>query len=78
MFEGIEMDAEEQISIVTRAELLLAQGKEKEAAELFAGISDKKGVTPWISKRLGFLNIQSPTPESETEGETEDETETES
>ena len=78
MLEGIEMDAEEQISTVTRAELLLAQGKEKEAAELFTGISDKKGVTPWVSKRLSFLNIQGPTPESETEGETEDETEKES
>ena len=78
MLEGIEMDTEEQISIVTRAELLLAQGKEKEAAELFTDISEKKGITPWVSKRLGFLNIQGPTPESETEGETEAETEKES
>jgi len=74
MLEGIEMDAEEQISTVTRAELLLSQGKEKEAAELFASVSEKKGVTPWVSKRLGFLNIQEQPPESETEGEIEEET----
>ena len=52
MLEGIKMDIPEQISSVTKAELLLAQGKEKEAADLLKHIADSKGVTPWVSKRL--------------------------
>ena len=75
LLEGIEMDAEEQISAVTHAELLLAQGKEKEATELFTQVLENKGVTPWVSKRLGPLNIQNSTA---SEGTTETETTIES
>ncbi|MFC1541302.1 hypothetical protein ACFL50_02495, partial [Candidatus Latescibacterota bacterium] len=75
VLEGIEMDAQEQITAVTRAELLLAQGKEKEAIELFEDISNQKGVTPWVSKRLGHLNIGEQTSSNTAEIETETETE---
>jgi len=78
LLEGIEMDPEEQISAVTRAELLLAQGKEKEASELFAHVSENKGITPWVSKRLRRLNIQDSTEnDSTTETETTIESESE-
>jgi len=55
LFEGIEMDFDEQISKVTLAEVLLAQGKEEEASGLFREVSSRKGVTHWVSKRLSEL-----------------------
>jgi hypothetical protein len=55
LFEGVEMDFEEQIAQVTLAELLLAQGKKKEAADLFLEVSKRKGVTHWVAKRLRLL-----------------------
>ncbi len=55
LLEGIEMDIPEQVSSVTKVELLLAQGKEKEAADLLKHIADRKGVTPWVSKRLNKI-----------------------
>ncbi|MFC1539143.1 hypothetical protein ACFL6H_06955, partial [Candidatus Latescibacterota bacterium] len=73
VLEGIEMDAQEQITAVTRAEILLAQGKKKEAIELLEDISNQKGVTPWVAKRLIQFNIgeqaSSNTAEIETEPE---------
>jgi hypothetical protein len=58
LFPGIEMDFNKQIDIVTRAEILLAQGKKKEAAELFAQILAGKGVTSWVGKRLNQLGLK--------------------
>ncbi len=55
LYEGVEMDFDEQIADVTLAELLLAQGKKKEATDLFVGLSKKKGVTSWVAKRLRAL-----------------------
>jgi hypothetical protein len=52
LMPGIEMDIGEQISAVTRAEIFLKQGKRKEAAEIFADIAKKKGVTPIVAKHL--------------------------
>jgi hypothetical protein len=57
MLEGIEMDAEEQTKMVTRAELLLSQGKKDKAVEIYTKIAEKKGVTPFVAKRLKQLNI---------------------
>ena len=56
LMKGIEMEVEEQISNVTLAELLISLGKGKEAAELLKNVSDKKGVTPRVSKLLEQLN----------------------
>lgn len=55
IFEGVEMDFDEQIADVTLAELLLAQGKKKEAADLFIEVSKRKGITHWVAKRLRLL-----------------------
>jgi len=55
IFEGVEMDFDEQIADVTLAELLLAQGKKKEAADLFMEVSKRKGITHWVAKRLRLL-----------------------
>ncbi len=77
MLEGIEMDADEQISTVTHAEILLAQGKEKEAIKLYTHVSEKRGVTPFVSKRLRELNIRnSNESKSATAEESTTETET--
>ncbi|MDP2983986.1 MAG: hypothetical protein Q8O92_11745 [Candidatus Latescibacter sp.] len=57
LFEGVEMDFDEQIDAVTHAELLLAQGKRKEAANAFQHLSETKGVTHWVSKRLRMLTV---------------------
>ncbi|MCE5250827.1 hypothetical protein LLG96_11465 [bacterium] len=59
LFDGIEMDFDDQIALVTRAELLLAQKKNQEAAELLKQVSQQKGVTHWVAKRLRLLNPQS-------------------
>lgn len=56
LFEGVEMSFEDQTDDVTLAELLLAQGKKKEAAELFQQISRNKGTTFWVAKRLRALS----------------------
>lgn len=55
IFEGVEMDFDEQIADVTLAELLLAQGKKKEAADLFMEVSKRKGITHWVAKRIRLL-----------------------
>ena len=55
LMPGIEMDPREQTENVTRAEIFLAQGKKKEAAEIYASIARKKGVTPFVAKRLKEL-----------------------
>jgi hypothetical protein len=55
-FEGVEMNYDEQIADVTLAELLFAQGKKKEAADLFLEVSKRKGVTHWVAKRLRLLS----------------------
>lgn len=57
LFEGVEMDFDEQVDAVTHAELLLAQGKRKEAAEAFQRLSETKGVTHWVSKRLSMFSV---------------------
>jgi len=55
LFEGIAMDVEEQIKAVTRAEMLIAQGKNKEAGVLLDSVVDKKGVTTRVRKLLENL-----------------------
>jgi len=55
LFEGVEMEFDEQIADVTLAELLLAQGKKKEATDLYIALSKRKGVTRWVEKRLRLL-----------------------
>ncbi|MCD6308137.1 MAG: hypothetical protein J7M24_03990, partial [Candidatus Latescibacteria bacterium] len=57
LFEGIGMDYDEQISAVTLAEVLLAQGKNDEAEELFKKVQAQEGITTWVAKRL---NIHAP------------------
>ncbi|MFA6472924.1 MAG: hypothetical protein WCU00_12880, partial [Candidatus Latescibacterota bacterium] len=57
LFDGVTMDFDDQIDLVTHAELLLAQGKRKEAAEIFHQLSEKKGVTHWVSKRLRQFSL---------------------
>ena len=56
LFEGVEMDFDEQALMVTRAELLLAQKKKDEAARLFKEVAEKKGKTFWVEKRLQQLS----------------------
>ncbi len=55
LFEGVEMSFEDQTDDVTLAELLLAQGKKKEAVDLFQRVSQNKGTTFWVAKRLRAL-----------------------
>ncbi|MFC1692283.1 hypothetical protein ACFL1R_02120 [Candidatus Latescibacterota bacterium] len=55
LLEGVEMDFDEQVSQVTLAEILLAQSKQNEALEIFTYISEHKGTTPWVTKRLAEL-----------------------
>jgi len=55
LMPGIDMDAKEQVEAVTRAEVFLAQGKKKEAADIYASVSKKKGATPFVLKRLKEL-----------------------
>jgi len=57
LFDGVMMDFDDQIDLVTHAELLLAQGKRKEAAEIYHQLSENKGVTHWVSKRLRQLSV---------------------
>ena len=59
LFEGVEMDFDEQISSVTLAEVLLAQGKEEEAMELLEKVSSQKGTTHWVAKRLNLSTAES-------------------
>lgn len=56
LFEGVEMDFDEQATMVTRAELLLAQKKKDEAAKLYKEVAEKKGTTFWVEKRLRQLS----------------------
>jgi hypothetical protein len=56
LFDGVAMDFDEQINSVTLAELLLAQGKHKEAAEIFLKLTNQKGVTHWVTKRVRLLS----------------------
>ena len=55
MFSGVEMDFENQVQNVTRAEILLAMGKKDDAVTLFREVSAKKGETNWVTKRLRML-----------------------
>ncbi len=59
LFEGVEMDYDEQVGCVTLAEVLIAQGREEEAADLLKSVRDKKGVTSWVAKRM---NLDVPAP----------------
>ncbi|MHB9030368.1 MAG: hypothetical protein ACYC9O_16505 [Candidatus Latescibacterota bacterium] len=59
LFEGVEMSFSEQIDTVTLGELLLAQGKKKEAVECFQEVAKKKGMTNWVAKRLRLLSSNS-------------------
>ncbi len=68
-FDGFEMDAEEQIRAVTRAELLLAQGKTSEAADVFSQIVESQGITPWVAKRCAELGVKVPGNAVESESE---------
>ena len=52
------MDFDEQVKNVTLAEVLLAQGKKEEAAELFNSVASQKGVTYWVEKRIRALKAQ--------------------
>ncbi len=56
LFDGVEMDFDEQATMVTRAELLLAQKKKDEAANLYKEVAEKKGTTFWVEKRLRQLS----------------------
>lgn len=58
LFEGVEMDFDDQISSVTLAEVLIAQGKKQEATELYMKVASQKGTTHWVSERLNQLNPQ--------------------
>ena len=58
LFEGVEMDFDEQVKNITLAEVLLAQGKKQEATELFNSVASQKGVTHWVEKRLRALKAQ--------------------
>jgi hypothetical protein len=55
LFEGVEMDFNDQSDNVTLAELLLAQGKKKEANDIYQKVSQQKGTTFWVAKRLRSL-----------------------
>jgi len=55
LFEGVEMDFDEQIGKVTLAEVLLAQGKTDEAESLFREVESAKGVTSWVAQRLNSM-----------------------
>lgn len=62
LYEGVEMNFEDQTADVTLAELLLAQGKREEAADIFKRVSRNKGVTSWVAKRLRYLSATSEKP----------------
>ena len=64
LFEGVEMDFEEQISLVTHAEILLAQKRTGEAAELLQRVAEGKGETHWVAKRLRIFGAQVQTPDT--------------
>ena len=55
LFEGIDMDFDDQALVVTRAELLLAQNKKDEALALYKQLAEK-GETFWVSKRIEELS----------------------
>ncbi len=55
MFEGVEMGYDRQVDTVTLAELYLAQGRKKEASDLFSMLAKEKGVTHWVGKRIRLL-----------------------
>ena len=55
LFDGVEMDFDDQIAKVTLAELFLAQGKKQEAKKLFSEVSSRKGTTYWVAKRLDLF-----------------------
>ncbi len=60
LFEGIEMTFDDQVALVTKAEVLIAQGKAEEAEALFKDVSDKGGVTHWVAKRLNIEQESAP------------------
>ena len=55
LFEGIDMDFDDQALVVTRAELLLAQNKRDEALALYKQLADT-GATHWVTKRIEELS----------------------
>ena len=55
LFEGVEMNFEDQTDEVTLAELLLSQGEKTKAADIFQYVSQNKGTTFWVAKRLRSL-----------------------
>jgi len=60
LFEGVNMDFDDQISKVTLAEVLLAQGKQEEALKLYEEVASEKGTTCWVSKRMSMLGAGDP------------------
>ena len=58
LFEGVEMNFDEQIALVTHAEILLAQKKTEEATELLRRVVEGKGETHWVAKRLRTFGAQ--------------------
>jgi len=54
-YEGVEMEFDDQISKVTLAEVLLAQGEKEEALSLLRDVEEKKGVTRFVADRLRKL-----------------------
>jgi hypothetical protein len=68
MLEGIEMNATEQMTAVTRAELLIAQGRRDLARDIYERITHARGVSPFVAKRLQQLTVG----HSETAAEAEE------
>lgn len=64
LFEGVEMNFDEQIALVTHAEILLAQKKNEEATELLKRVVDEKGETHWVAKRLRTFGAQVQKPDT--------------
>jgi hypothetical protein len=68
MLEGIEMNAADQMNSVTRAELLMAQGRRDLARDIYERIARERGVSPFVAKRLQQLRVG----RSETTAEAEE------
>jgi len=68
MLDGIEMNPIDQMTSVTRAELLIAQGRRDLARDIYERISRERGVSPFVTKRLQQLRVS----RSETSAEAEE------
>jgi len=64
LFEGVEMNFDEQVALVTHAEILLAQKKIEEATDILRRVADGKGETHWVAKRLRTFGAQVQTTDS--------------